>query len=193
MKFQKFVKALGSDGIVYNRKNGERWLASERVFMKIPEDIRSVTCADIADMPDFVENIINYDSFTNPCDLAKAVMPYADGVIKDCVRIYETEDRQSKVAIDNGSYALIERKDTVEMYAQFDTESETSEGKALVIKRPACLVSDEEVIGLISRPITRSEVKTMYIDPFVAGVVSTILVEPILIVGYAMYVSAKKK
>lgn len=93
MKFQKFVKALGSDGIVYNRKNGERWLASERVFMKIPEDIRSVTCADIADMPDFVENIINYDSFTNPCDLAKAVMPYADGVIKDCVRIYETEDR----------------------------------------------------------------------------------------------------
>ena len=85
----------------------------------------------------------------SPCDLAKAVMPYADGVIKDCVRIYETEDRQSKVAIDNGSYALIERKDTVEMYAQFDTESETSEGKALVIKRPACLVSDEEVIGLI--------------------------------------------
>ena len=106
MKFQKFVKALGSDGIVYNRKNGEQWLASERVFMKIPEDICSVTCADIADMPDFVENIINYDSFTNPCDLTRAVMPYADGVIKDCVRIYETEDRLSKVAIDNGSYAL---------------------------------------------------------------------------------------
>lgn len=99
MKFQKFVKALGSDGIVYNRKNGERWLASERVFMKIPEDIRSVTCADIADMPDFVENIINYDSFTNPCDLAKAVMPYADGVIKDCVRIYETEDRQRRLPL----------------------------------------------------------------------------------------------
>ena len=33
----------------------------------------------------------------------------------------------------------------------------------------------------------------MYIDPFVAGVVSTILVELILIVGYAMYVSATKK
>ena len=27
MKFQKFVKALGSDGIVYNRKNGERFRA----------------------------------------------------------------------------------------------------------------------------------------------------------------------
>lgn len=33
----------------------------------------------------------------------------------------------------------------------------------------------------------------MYIDPFVAGVFSTILVELILIVGYAIYVSVKKK
>ena len=33
----------------------------------------------------------------------------------------------------------------------------------------------------------------MYIDPFVAGVITTILVELVLIVGYAMYVSTKKK
>lgn len=33
----------------------------------------------------------------------------------------------------------------------------------------------------------------MYIDPFVAGVITTILVELMLIVGYAMYVSTKKK
>lgn len=33
----------------------------------------------------------------------------------------------------------------------------------------------------------------MYIDPFVAGIITTILVELMLIVGYAMYVSSKKK
>lgn len=33
----------------------------------------------------------------------------------------------------------------------------------------------------------------MYINPFVAGVIITILVELVLIVGYAMYVSSKKK
>lgn len=33
----------------------------------------------------------------------------------------------------------------------------------------------------------------MYIDPFVAGVITTILVELVWIVGYAMYVSSKKK
>lgn len=149
MKFQKFVKALGSDGIVFNRKNGERWLASDRVFMKIPEDIRSITASEITDMPDSVESIINFDSFTDPCELHKAVMPYADGVIKDCVRIYATENVLNTVAIDNSSYALIERKDIVEMFCKHNSDDETSEGKALVIKRPSDFTSDEEVVGLI--------------------------------------------
>lgn len=149
MKFQKFVKALGSDGIVFNRKNGERWLAFDRVFMKIPEDIRSITASEITDMPDSVEGIINFDSFTDPCELHKAVMPYADGVIKDCVRIYATENVLNTVAIDNSSYALIERKDIVEMFCKYNSDDETSEGKALVIKRPSDFTSDEEVVGLI--------------------------------------------
>lgn len=149
MKFQKFLKSIGSDGIVYNRKNGEHWLASKRVFMKIPEDIHSLTCVDITDMPEFAENIINYDSFTDPCELHAAVMPYADGVIKDCVRIYATEGAQSKVAIDNSSYTLIERKDIVEMFTKYNAEEEVNEGKALLIKRPGKFTSDDEVIGLI--------------------------------------------
>lgn len=33
----------------------------------------------------------------------------------------------------------------------------------------------------------------MYIDPFVAGIISTILVEFVVIVGYAVYMSSKKK
>ena len=82
MKFQKFVKSIGSEGIIYERKNGERWLASDNVFMRIPEDIRSITASEIAPIPEAIENIINYESFTDPCELHKAVMPYADGVSK---------------------------------------------------------------------------------------------------------------
>ena len=73
----------------------------------------------------------------------------ADGVIKDCVRIYATENAQNTIAIDNTSYALIERKDIVEMFVKYNAENETSEGKALVIKRPKNFSSDEEVVGLI--------------------------------------------
>lgn len=33
----------------------------------------------------------------------------------------------------------------------------------------------------------------MYINPFVAGIITTILVELVLIIGYAFYLSNKKK
>lgn len=150
MKFQKFVKSLGSEGVIYVRKNEERWLGFENVYMKIPDKIRSITASDILPMPEAVEKIINYDSFTDPCELHKAVMPYPDGAIKDCVRIYATENCLNKVGISNTDYTLIERKDCVEMYVKVDALSETSEGKALVIKEYESVASDEAtIIGII--------------------------------------------
>lgn len=50
MKFKKFVKSLGTDGILYVRENGDRWLSSGSIFMKVPEDIRTVTTCDSASM-----------------------------------------------------------------------------------------------------------------------------------------------
>lgn len=68
-------------------------------------------------------------------------MPVADGVIKDCVRIFATENGIDKTAICNDSYALIERGDIVEMFVD-------EKISALVIKRPVDLV-DEEIVGVI--------------------------------------------
>lgn len=143
MKFKKFVKSLGADGILYVRENGDRWLSSGSIFMKVPEDIRTVTACDSASMLSLIENIINYDTFSQPCELVEAVMPVADGVIKDCVRIFATENSIDKTAICNDGYALIERGDIVEMF--FDEKI-----SALVIKRPVDLV-DEEIVGVILR------------------------------------------
>lgn len=143
MKFKKFVKSLGADGILYVRENGERWLSSGSIFMKVPEDIRTVTACDSAEMLSLVENIINYDFFTQPCMLVEAVMPVPDGVIKDCVRIFATENGIDKTAISNDGYALIERGDMVEMYVD-------EKISAVVIKRPVDLV-DEEIVGVILR------------------------------------------
>lgn len=50
MKFKKFVKSLGADGILYVRENVDRWLSSGSIFMKVPEDIRTVTACDSASM-----------------------------------------------------------------------------------------------------------------------------------------------
>lgn len=145
MKFKKFVKSLGADGILYVRENGDRWLSSGSIFMKVPEDIRTVTACDSASMLSLslIENIINYDTFSQPCELVEAVMPVADGVIKDCVRIFATENGIDKTAICNDGYALIERGDIVEMFVD-------EKISALVIKRPVDLV-DEEIVGVILR------------------------------------------
>lgn len=67
----------------------------------------------------------------------------ADGVIKDCVRIFATENGIDKTAICNDGYALIERGDIVEMFVD-------EKISALVIKRPVDLV-DEEIVGVILR------------------------------------------
>lgn len=142
-KFKKFVKSLGADGILYVRENGDRWLSSGSIFMKVPEDIRTVTACDSASMLSLIENIINYDTFSQPCELVEAVMPVADGVIKDCVRIFATENGIDKTAICNDGYALIERGDIVEMFVD-------EKISALVIKRPVDLV-DEEIVGVILR------------------------------------------
>lgn len=143
MKFKKFVKSLGADGILYVRENGDRWLSSGSIFMKVPEDIRTVTACYSASMLSLIENIINYDTFSQPCELVEAVMPVADGVIKDCVRIFATENGIDKTAICNDGYALIERGDIVEMFVD-------EKISALVIKRPVDLV-DEEIVGVILR------------------------------------------
>ena len=149
MKFQKFVKSIGSEGIIYVRKNEERWLASGNVYMKIPEKIRSITASDILPMPEPVEKIINCESFTDPCGLYKAVMPEADGAIKDCIRIYATENALNKVAISNPDYTLIEKKDCVEMYVKVNGEEETTEGLALVVKEFENPMEDPVTIGII--------------------------------------------
>ena len=149
MKFQKFVKSIGSDGIVYVRKNEERWLASGMVYVKIPDKIKSITARDILPMPEAVEKIINYDSFTDPCVLHKAIMPEADGAIKDCIRVFATENAQNKVAISNPDYTLLERKDVIEMYVKVDAETESSEGKALVIKEYVSALEDPATVGII--------------------------------------------
>lgn len=150
MKFQKFVKSIGSNGTVFVRKNEEKWLASASVFMKIPENIRSITANEIIPMPDFIENIINYELFADPCELHKAIMPFANGNIKDCVRMFATENDLNKISISNNDYMLIERKDLVEMYVKTDITSGVSESKALIVKNPPTLLNDDpELIGII--------------------------------------------
>lgn len=101
MKFEKFVKTLASNGVIYERKNEERWLASPSCFMAIPLGTRSVTGVSISEMPTAIDKMIEQIGQTAYATLTKAVMPYPDGKIKDCLRVFTTEAGDISIAVSN--------------------------------------------------------------------------------------------
>lgn len=152
MKFKKFVKSIGADGMLYTRKNGERWLCSDSIYMKVPEDIHTITAIDCAEIPPLVEDILSGSGmYTRPCELTKAIMPHPNGVIKDCVRIYSDRNNLDTTAISNDGYVLIERGDVVEMYVV------STKVSALVIKRPVPFCDEMETVGLIFNTVYEEE------------------------------------
>ncbi len=144
MKFQKFVKSLGSNGVIYIRPNGERWLSSSTALMKIPDTIRSITATDNLPMPEILEHIINEESFAIPCGLRRAAMPFGNGGIKDCIRIYGTPSGANEIPIRNSDYMLLEKYDEPKLYIERSEEKE-SETKALLIR----FFTTSEFVGII--------------------------------------------
>lgn len=149
MKFEKFVKTLASSGIIYERGIfKERWLASYTALMLIPIGTHSVTGISIQEMPKVIDEMVNENGCTEPVILHKAVMPYADGKIKDCVRIFANDLSDISVPISNDDWSLIEKNDYTEaLYTYVDGKPEV---KALLVKNyPQFSEDDMELVGII--------------------------------------------
>ncbi|MEN6618157.1 MAG: hypothetical protein ABFC28_01435 [Rikenellaceae bacterium] len=149
MKFEKFVKSLGVHGVIHERKNGERWINGLTAIMKIPDIVTGVMAKAITEMPEALEDYVNYEQAGIPCYLAKAIMPSGDSGIKDCVRIFKSEDGRFECGIRNIDFALIEKSDQVEMYIGTNTDTFEEEVKALLIKRFTTDIKDPDLVGLV--------------------------------------------
>ena len=139
MKFKNFVKSLASSGVIYNRGVEElpladRWLASPTAMMLIPPSVRSVTAAAIQEMPQGISKMLDQIGHTDYAVLSEAIMPYPDGAIKDCVRVYKTQAGDISVKISNDDWKLIEKTDTCEILYAYDIDTNTNVGKALLVK-----------------------------------------------------------
>ena len=149
MKFKKFAKDQATCGLIYERKNGERWLASESVLMLIPEGVQSVTGMDIQPMPEVFERMVHQVGNTIEASLVEAIMPEADGGIKDCLRVYSTDNCSARLPIRNADWTLIEKKDECEILVRYDL-THGYEPKALLVKQwPTTPVDQMELIGII--------------------------------------------
>lgn len=148
MKFEKFLKSLGGHGIIYT-KGDERWLASSKVCAKIPETMVGVIAENIVEMPETIRKHIDCDMCNDPCELKKAIMPVADGGIKDCVRVFATENGV-ELALDNDEYSFVSNSDIVEIHTKFESDTESYTGVALIVREinrnPD---EDPEIIGII--------------------------------------------
>lgn len=155
MKFEKFIKSLASSGVIYERKaEQERWLASPSVFMLIPIGTRSVTAVAIQEMPMAIDKMIDQIGHTDYAELTEAIMPFADGGIKDCVRVFKTRSGDISIKISNDDWSLIEKSDFCEILYAYDVDTNSSVAKALLVKRyPELPDDDDELVGIIF-PIT---------------------------------------
>lgn len=155
MKFKNFVKSLASSGVIYKRgiedlPFADRWLASPTAMMLIPTTVKSVTAAAIQDMPQTIDKMIDQIGHTDYAVLSEAIMPYPDGGIKDCIRVFKTKDGTLSIKISNDDWSLIEKSDLCEILYAYDIDTNSTVAKALLVKRyPELPDDDDELVGII--------------------------------------------
>ena len=134
MKFEKFVKSLASTGTIYERPNGDRWLASPTAFMLIPPNTKSITGVGIHPMPENIEKIIDQIGHAEEALLVKAVMPIPNGAIRDCLRVFETRDGSIRCVISNDDWSLLDKSDMTYIKYSYDLDETRNVAKALLVR-----------------------------------------------------------
>lgn len=110
MKFEKFLKGVGTHGEVIERNESEKWLVCGGVGMVIPRGVDNLLgVARDKDYASIVEVIANAE-LDDPLTLKEAIILNPRGNASSIYRVFET-DLGETVGIINGDYGLLEKKD----------------------------------------------------------------------------------
>lgn len=142
MKFEKFLKSVGTHGQIYKRDNGERWLICGGVGMLIPLGVDNLLGS--GEVPQkiktTVEDLIKSD-IEDVASLCSAYIP-ADGKARDIVRIF-MDGMGDSIKISNADYGLLEKSDENISIVEV-TNDDLDDEKYLIV-----LNEKDEVIGFI--------------------------------------------
>lgn len=112
MKFEKFLKGCGTNGVVIEHGEAEKWLVCGGVGMIIPRGVDNLLGSaketDYASIVDVIANAELDDVLT----LKEAVLLDPAGNAGAIYRVFESELGE-KVAIVNADYGLLEKKDVL--------------------------------------------------------------------------------
>lgn len=125
MKFEKFLKSVGTHGIVIERNEAEKWLLCDGVGMIIPRGVDNILGTskhyNAGSTLDFLANA----ELDDPLVLKEAVLFDATGNAGAIYRVFETY-LGDRVGIINADYGFIEKKDLLG-YAEIEGVDENGE------------------------------------------------------------------
>lgn len=121
MKFEKFLKSVGTHGIVVERNESEKWLVCDGVGMVIPRGVDNLLGTPTDSAYAYVVNALATAEYDEPLTLRGAGLMEPTGNAKSIYRTFETE-LGDKVEIINADYGLLEKKDRLG-YGEIETEN----------------------------------------------------------------------
>lgn len=154
MKFEKFLKSVGTHGEVISVNESEKWLVCDGVGMVIPRGVDNLLGTE--SKRDFA-SIVDVISTAEPDDIVKltrAVMPRPDGKASDIYRIFTTDGGIDEIGITNADFGLLEKGDILsyfEIVIDCDEEGNpVPEDKVKTIKYILVFNRAEEIVGFIT-------------------------------------------
>lgn len=145
MKFEKFVKLAGIRGTVLTSEKFGKFLQCGIVMVRIPEGT-NIVAAFARKMPEWYEEILNdvEDDCVYRAELTGAELPTPDASPAQILRIF-TDSCGGQVAIDNKTFAIIEKSDKV--FICPDTYDDSKSAAALAICHG--FGDDAEIAGIV--------------------------------------------
>lgn len=147
MKFEKFLKSVGTHGEVISINEGEKWLICDGVGMVIPRGVDNLLGMPKTQDNASIVHALAYAEFDDPLTLVEAVLLDPTGNAKAIYRIFET-DIGDKVGICNGDYGLLEKKDLLG-YCEIEVPA-TEEKEAFTLKFVVVYDHNNHVQGFIT-------------------------------------------
>lgn len=153
MKFEKFLKSVGTHGVVISRTESEKWLVCGGVGMVIPVGVD--TLLGVSGKSDYasIVDVIAKADFDDPVFLDRAVLFDADGKAADIYRVF-TNDLGDEVGIVNGDFGLLEKKDLLGYFSiEIDCDEDGNalpEDEVKTVKYILVFNQKKEIVGFIT-------------------------------------------
>lgn len=147
MKFEKFLKGVGTHGEVIERSEAEKWLVCGGVGMVIPKGVDNLLgVSKDKDYASIVEVLANAE-LDDVLTLKEAVLLDPTGNAKSIYRVFESELGE-RVAIINDYYGLLEKSDQLG-YGEIEVPA-TDKKEAFTIKYVLVFDFQGNILGFIT-------------------------------------------